>query len=139
MTQGKDKSLFPDGNNSQNKVDKTVHLRPWQPGQSGNPGGRPVMPPEVKEALMAATLPAMRRLVALIDSGDERISLLASQAVLDRAFGKAAQAVDKNVTVTSVQQQHLNVLLELQAKRDAAAKAIDVTPAEVENKPKRGS
>jgi hypothetical protein len=129
MTQGKKQALFPNGNNPDSKgrsKGPTPEFRAamWQPGQSGNPGGRKEMSPEVREALYAATLPAMKRLVELVGSDDERVALLAAQALLDRAFGKAAQSVDKTVTVTTVQQQHLSILMELQAQRDLAAKAV---------------
>ena len=84
------------------------------------------MPPEVRKALEAGSEDAAKRLVALIKSPDERIALLASQALLDRLYGKAAQAVDKTVTTTTVQAQHLNILMELQARRDEALKAVEV-------------
>lgn len=101
-----------------------ANLKPIQPGQALNPGGRPAMSPEVKAALEGATLPAVRKQIELMSCGDVRVELLASQAILDRFYGKAAQAVDKTVTVTSVQQQHLSILMELQAKRDQAMKAV---------------
>lgn len=37
---------------------------------------------------------ALDKLVALIDSKNERVALSAAQTVLDRAHGKAGQAVD---------------------------------------------
>lgn len=132
-TDGNNAASFPNGNSGdstaesrdQRKLPEAFVKRVWQPGQSGNPGGRKEMSPEVREALYAATLPAMKRLIELTGSSDERVALLASQAILDRAFGKAAQAVDKTVTVTTVQQQHLNILMELQARRDQAVKTIE--------------
>lgn len=131
-TDGNNAALLSNGNSRESKAEsKGKRITPefraamWKPGQSGNPGGRREMSPEVREALEAATLPAMQRLAQLVYSSDERVALLASQAVLDRAFGKAAQAVDKTVTVTTVQQQHLNILMELQARRDQAVKTIE--------------
>ena len=97
---------------------------PWKPGQSGNPNGRPQMSPEVKAALEGATLPAVQKQIELMSCGDVRVELLASQAILDRFYGKAAQAIDKTVTTTTVQAQHLSILMELQQKRDLAAKAV---------------
>ena len=121
-------ALFPNGNKPQST--QTSRLQPGmvekvrRPGQSGNPGGRPAMSPEVKAALEGATLPAVQKQIELMSCGDVRVELLASQAILDRFYGKAAQAIDKTVTTTTVQAQHLSILMELQQKRDLAAKAV---------------
>ena len=102
------------------------NLKPrWQPGQSGNPSGRPQMSPEVKAALAGAALPAIQKQIELLGCGDVRVELMASQALLDRFYGKAVQAVEANVTTTNVQQAHLQILVELQAKRDQAMKTIE--------------
>jgi hypothetical protein len=99
-------------------------LKPWKPGASGNPGGRPKMDPAIMQTLLAGSAGAAARLVELTRSKDERVALLASQAVLDRVYGKPTQQVDKTVT-TTVQSAHLQVLLDLQAKRDQAARFIE--------------
>ena len=76
------------------------NLRPaWKKGQTGNAKGRPKLP-DIREALakvladekdgvtaLEATLRALR---AKAIRGDVR----AAEALLDRAFGKAAQTVD---------------------------------------------
>jgi len=72
---------------------------PWKKGQSGNPNGRPKLP-DIREALAkvladevngATTLERMlKALRTKAISGDVR----AAEALLDRAFGKAAQTVD---------------------------------------------
>jgi hypothetical protein len=75
-----------------------VHSR-FKKGQTGNPKGRPKLP-DIREALakvladekdgvtaLEATLRALR---AKAIRGDVR----AAEALLDRAFGKAAQTVD---------------------------------------------
>jgi hypothetical protein len=100
-------------------------VKMWQKGQSGNPGGRPKMPDDVKEALEGGSLRAAQRLVQLVDSPDERIALMASETVLSRLYGKPTQQVDAQVTTTNVQQAHLQVLIELQQKREAAMKTIE--------------
>jgi hypothetical protein len=99
-------------------------LRPFQKGVSGNPGGKRAVDPAIMETLQAGTAVAAARLVELCSSRDERVALLASQAVLDRVYGKPTQAIDKTVT-TTVQSAHLQVLLDLQAKRDQAARIIE--------------
>ena len=58
--------------------------RPFAPGTSGNPGGRPRLDPEVVEALRAANLPAARRLAMLSQSMDDDVALKACLAILDR-------------------------------------------------------
>ena len=102
-----------------------AHLPKWQPGQSGNPSGRRPMPPEVVEALQAGSEAAAKRLVELCSSNDERVALAASEALLSRLYGKPTQQVDAQVTTTNVQQAHLQILLDLQAKREAAMKTIE--------------
>jgi hypothetical protein len=61
---------------------------PWKAGQSGNPGGRPKANDEVKALAAAYTVPAIERLAFWMNSDDPRASVPASQALLDRAWGK---------------------------------------------------
>jgi hypothetical protein len=75
----------------------------------------------------------VQKQIELMSCGDVRVELLASQAILDRFYGKAAQSVDKTVTTTTVQAQHLSILMELQAKRDLAAKAVAEIEGRAEN------
>lgn len=126
------------------KPESTAVARPgppletrWQPGQSGNPAGRRPMPPEVVEALQAGSETAAKRLVELCSSTDPRIALMASEALLSRLYGKPTQQVDAQVTTTNVQQAHLQILLDLQAKREQAMKTIEAMPAE--NKDEEGA
>ena len=102
------------------------NLRPrWQPGVSGNPNGRRPMPPEVVEALQLGSLPAAQRLVALTQDPDGRVALTAIDMLQNRLYGRAQQQADVNVTTTNVQQAHLQVLVELQQRRDQALKTIE--------------
>lgn len=59
----------------------------------GNPGGRPRIADNVKRLARKHSEKAVHMLVKLIDSEDERTALAASNALLDRAVGKPAQAV----------------------------------------------
>jgi hypothetical protein len=106
------------------RLPEKMAVKVWKPGVSGNPQGRRKMDPEIMETLQAGSAAAAARLVELTRSKDERVALLASQAVLDRVYGKPTQAIDKTVT-TTVQSAHLQVLLDLQAKRDQAARVIE--------------
>lgn len=66
----------------------------FQPGQSGNPNGRPKIPNEVKEALKALTMPAVQKLAELLRSDDDRVAMTAVKEVLDRNLGKPVQPVE---------------------------------------------
>ncbi len=66
---------------------------PFLPGQSGNPGGRPPVPPEVKEGLAALLPRSVEVLQELLgESGkplaEPRLALEAAQTVQNRVLGK---------------------------------------------------
>lgn len=65
----------------------------FKAGQSGNPGGRPKETGEVKELARSHGKRAIEKLAALIDSDDERVAVAASEALLNRGYGKPAQAI----------------------------------------------
>lgn len=62
------------------------------PGARLNPGGRPKAD-EVRKLLADASPGAAKRLIELSNSGDEGISLRASDSILDRHIGKPAVAI----------------------------------------------
>lgn len=70
--------------------------KPFLPGQSGNPSGRPKIPEEVKEAFRAATGDACRVLCEIVNdfSAKDSDRIRAAEVILDRAWGKPVQAVD---------------------------------------------
>jgi hypothetical protein len=67
-------------------------LRPFQPGQSGNPSG--LSNGQVSAYTLArqmcagATPKAVEKQIELLESQDERIVLMASQAIIERGAGK---------------------------------------------------
>ena len=65
----------------------------FEKGQSGNPGGRPKEDAEVKALARAHGKAAIEKLFALMNCGQARTEVAAAQALLDRGFGKPAQAV----------------------------------------------
>ena len=106
-------------------------LSPWKKGVSGNPGGRPAVPEDVKEALRAASPQAVATLVGIMLNGkSEDTRVKAASIILDRAYGKAVAAVDVRVTDTAT--AHLQILEEIRARRQerlaASGQVVDVTP-----------
>ena len=66
----------------------------WQPGQSGNPSGRPREVGHVKELARQYTEEAIRTLAELMRTGKpDRTRVAAAEALLDRAWGRPAQAI----------------------------------------------
>ncbi len=103
------------------------NLKPFKPGQSGNPGGARKIPEEVKQALLAATPAAVSTLIDLMATGNDRVRVQAASIILDRVYGKAAVQVD--VRHTDVGAMHLQLLEEIRARRaERMGQAIDITP-----------
>jgi hypothetical protein len=67
--------------------------RKFQKGQSGNPGGRPKDIGDIKALAKQYTAEAIERLVYWMRSDEPKASVPAANALLDRGWGKAAQAV----------------------------------------------
>lgn len=63
-------------------------------GKSGNPTGRPKNDPEVKELARENSTEAIERLVFWMRTDEPRASVAAANAILDRAWGKPAQALE---------------------------------------------
>jgi hypothetical protein len=60
----------------------------FKSGESGNPGGRTDKYLEAQRICREATPAAARKMVALMDSADERVALMAADKVFERAWGK---------------------------------------------------
>ena len=65
----------------------------FQPGQSGNPGGRPKNSLRLKEIARQHTDAAIETLVAALKAENENTRVAAANSLLDRAWGKPAQAI----------------------------------------------
>jgi hypothetical protein len=76
-----------------NRNPKTANLKPWKKGQSGNPGGRTKTSREITQLALEGSKKAIKRLLQLVDSKDERVALSAAIAVLDRGCGKPTQVM----------------------------------------------
>jgi hypothetical protein len=67
--------------------------RPFQRGESGNPGGRPRVAAEVQEFARQHGPEGIARLITLMRSDNEPVALRAAEALLDRAYGRPPQAI----------------------------------------------
>jgi hypothetical protein len=119
------------GNKGLNKEKKkrgnVANLIMFKPGQSGNPAGRPKVPDEIIKVLELGSKGAAERLVQLTQDKDGRIALTAIDMLQNRLYGRPTQQVDAQVTTTNVQQAHLQILIDLQQKREQAMKTIEGT------------
>jgi hypothetical protein len=62
-------------------------------GRSGNPGGRPKLEGDVRTLAQKHSRAVLERLIELTKSDNERVAVVACQAVLDRALGKPPQGI----------------------------------------------
>lgn len=96
---------------------------PFKKGQSGNPGGRPKMPEDLKRAMQGLAEDAIKVLQEAMQSDDLRARILAAAHVLDRGYGKPTQAVDLTAK-TDFGAAHLEALkASMQSRREDRAAA----------------
>lgn len=68
--------------------------RQWQPGESGNPGGRPKVAGEIRDACRAVGQRVVEGLIDLaLGSPKHEVRVAASRELLDRGYGRSPQAV----------------------------------------------
>jgi len=81
-------------------------LTPWRKGQSGNPRG--IQGEQYLEAVRIcreATPEAARRIVELMRSKDERVALMASDKVWERAFGRPREVEPETVDPSALERR----------------------------------
>jgi hypothetical protein len=69
--------------------------RPFQPGQSGNPGGRPKDVENLRQIAREYAPEAFLRLVELMRDKDPRVAVAACKEILDRGFGRPQPSTDQ--------------------------------------------
>jgi Family of unknown function (DUF5681) len=102
----------------------------FKKGQSGNPGGRPKMPPDMKAAIQEKTPELLKSLFALArQKADPRVQAMAIKELLDRGWGRAVQTVNAKVEGVDANMAHLEALRSLMdATRSRSADDEDDTP-----------
>lgn len=111
--------------------------KPWQfkPGQSGNPVGRPKTVGQIRDLARRNTRPAFATILRLMrdKSAPHGTRLAAAQEVLDRAYGKAPQKYEVEVSIfdslSPEQRMYLDAILQRVIDEQAQAPVIDVTPS----------
>jgi hypothetical protein len=72
------------------KQRRLANLRPFKPGQSGNPGGRSKAQIDVRNLTREHTQEAIDTLVLVMRNGKPSEAALAANSLLDRGWGKPA-------------------------------------------------
>ena len=76
--------------------------RPWRAGQSGNPQGRPPAPVDIAAMAREHGPKCISVVAKLLEDPDAKIRLAAATALLDRGYGRPAQAVTAADDATSI-------------------------------------
>lgn len=96
--------------------------RPFRPGQSGNPGGRPKDTDDVRQMAQRHTPEAITRLVAWMRSENPKASVTASLALIERGYGRPLQPMDitqrTKLDLTRLSDSELSALEQLMRKAD---------------------
>ncbi len=66
---------------------------PFQPGKSGNPGGRPKAQTDLLNAARGHTVRSIAVLASALDDEDARVRIKAAEVLLDRGWGKPGQSL----------------------------------------------
>ena len=72
----------------------------FKKGFSGNPRGTKEQPPEFKALVKEKSIPALERVIAIMESPDSPAAevIKAARLVIEYAYGKPRELIDANVT-----------------------------------------
>lgn len=70
---------------------RSVGLKSWKPGQSGNPGGQPKWVKEVREALKTCVQKGAARLERIIEQGEDKDAIAATRLAAEFTIRKPKQ------------------------------------------------
>ena len=114
---------------------KRVVGRPFQPGQSGNPNGRPKMPDALKARIAGlASKEAVDVLEAALKDADPKVKLQAAGMLMDRAWGKAITPSEVKVEAHDLNAQHLRTLQDRMERRKRAQIVALVAGTDLDDK-----
>jgi len=82
---------------TESKRGRVENLRPFQPGQSGNPGGQPKGLADVRKAARTYTQEAIETLAKWMRDDNPKASIPAAVALLNRGWGMPQQTVKATV------------------------------------------
>lgn len=91
------------GNSEQNKDPRLANLKPWQPGESGNPSGRPKKKPvtEMYERILSdpKNLAAIEQATVKALLKGNMAMVLQLREMTDRVEGKVTQPIEADITM----------------------------------------
>ena len=106
----------------------------FQPGQSGNPGGRPKKAKEIAEKALDASDLALSALIKALevetakDEPNPQIVTMLADRIMNRGLGKPGQSIDVNQT-TSFPEDFESFIRRLNDKNDVAAQRLQIEAA----------
>jgi hypothetical protein len=125
--------MYQDDETAPNNTGRSADGR-FRRGQSGNPGGRPKIFTEVKQAAREHTEAAINTLVAVMDNEEAPAAarVAAANAILDRGWGKPGQYVETSVLnkpIREMTDEELNAAIA--ALRDDSDDEPDADPEQL--------
>ena len=87
------------GKLAQNREKTAKRGKPFEPGNNANPGGRPKLPPELKDALRSISPKAVEILTEIMENPESQPAtrIRAAEIILNRAYGMPLQEIDATV------------------------------------------